>query len=83
MSDDNVIDFEKAKTIDEKTDLLLKQCEEFSHGYELVTLGMEKIRNTFKVMADEMQKDRQEKVDAMKDGLIRSVVDATTKDEDK
>jgi len=82
MSDDNIVDFEKAKTIDEKTDLLLKQCEDFSHGFELVTLGMEKIRNTFKVMADEIQKDRKEKVDAMKDGLIKSVVGAT-KNEDK
>ena len=83
MSDDNVIDFEKAKTIDEKTDLLLKQCEDFSHGYELVTAGMEKIRKTFKVMADEMQKDRQDKVDDLKDNLIKSFVDAATKDEDK
>ncbi len=41
-NDDNVINFEKAKTIDEKADLLMKQCEEFSHGYELVTSGMEK-----------------------------------------
>tara|TARA_R100001530_G_C4173774_1_gene117412 strand:- start:197 stop:448 length:252 start_codon:yes stop_codon:yes gene_type:complete len=81
-NDDNVINFEKAKTIDEKADLLMKQCEEFSHGYELVTSGMEKIRDTFKVMADEIQKDRQEKVDAMKDGLINSVIDAV-KDEDK
>lgn len=80
MSDDNVIDFEKAKTIDEKTDLLLKQCEDFSHGFELVTLGLEKIRDTFKVMADELQKDRQEKVDAMKDGLIKSVVDTIKED---
>jgi len=81
-NDDNVINFEKAKTIDEKADLLMKQCEDFSHGYELVTSGMEKIRDTFKVMADEIQKDRQEKVDAMKDGLINSVIDAV-KDEDK
>ena len=83
MSDVNVIEFEKAKTIDEKTDLLLKQCEDFSHGYELVTSGMEKIRKTFKVMADEMQKDRQDKVDDLKDNLIKSFVDAATKDEDK
>ena len=78
-----IIDFEKAKTLDEKTDLLLKQCEDFSHGYELVTSGMEKIRKTFKVMADEMQKDRQDKVDDLKDNLIKSFVDAATKDEDK
>tara|TARA_R110002020_G_scaffold212027_4_gene418371 strand:+ start:785 stop:1021 length:237 start_codon:yes stop_codon:yes gene_type:complete len=78
MSDDNIIDFDKAKTINEKTDLLLKQCEEFSHGFELVTVGLEKIKDTFKVMADELQKDRQEKVDAMTNSFIKSI-----KDEDK
>ena len=78
MKDDNIIDFDKAKTINEKTDLLLKQCEEFSHGFELVTVGLEKIKDTFKVMADELQKDRQEKVDAMTNSFIKSI-----KDEDK
>ena len=48
-----------------------------------MTSGMEKIRKTFKVMADEMQKDRQDKVDDLKDNLIKSFVDAATKDEDK
>jgi len=78
MKDDNIIDFDKAKTINEKTDLLLKQCEEFSHGFELVTVGLEKIKDTFKVMADELQKDRQEKVDAMTNSFIKSI-----KNEDK
>ena len=79
-NDDNIIDFEKAKTIDEKTELLMKQCDNFTHGFELVTLGLEKIRNTFKVMADELQKDRQEQVEDMEVRLIKSVVDAVKED---
>ena len=82
MSDDNIIDFEKAKTIEEKTALLLKHCDDFEHGFQLMAKGLEEMRILFQTMANEMNNSQKQKVADMEERLIKSVVDAL-KNEDK